>query len=257
MSVQSRDFSDGKGSNMWLDLGIGVVGCVLGAGVTWWYQRRAWAARGVLVPQSEVQAQQQDWQARVDALQAQLQEQLQASQQQDSDAHTQLAQMRSDLEEQLHQVHNGATLTREQALQTCQQLATAIDKLMGLIKTFERWHADMSVLISHNREMHDRNDEFASIVRQVIIVALNASIEAARAGEMGKGFAVVANEVRSLANRAEALSKDYSNNLHKNDLITTTTFQDLQAGGKMIIGAVTELQVINNKTRTILVAEPV
>ena len=242
---------------MWLDLGIGVVGCVLVAGVTWWCQRRAWAARGVLVPQSEVQAQQQDWQARVDALQAQLQEQLQASQQQDSDAHTQLAQMRSDLEEQLHQVHNGATLTREQALQTCQQLATAIDKLMGLIKTFERWHADMSVLISHNREMHDRNDEFASIVRQVIIVALNASIEAARAGEMGKGFAVVANEVRSLANRAEALSKDYSNNLHKNDLITTTTFQDLQAGGKMIIGAVTELQVINNKTRTILVAEPV
>ncbi|MCC6219210.1 MAG: chemotaxis protein [Aquabacterium sp.] len=242
---------------MWLDLGIGVVGCVLGAGVTWWYQRRAWAARGVLVPQSEVQAQQQDWQARVDALQAQLQEQLQASQQQDSDAHTQLAQMRSDLEEQLHQVHNGATLTREQALQTCQQLATAIDKLMGLIKTFERWHADMSVLISHNREMHDRNDEFASIVRQVIIVALNASIEAARAGEMGKGFAVVANEVRSLANRAEALSKDYSNNLHKNDLITTTTFQDLQAGGKMIIGAVTELQVINNKTRAFLVSEPV
>jgi len=257
VSVQSRDFSDGKGSNMWLDLGIGVVGCLLGAGVTWWYQRRAWQARGVLVPQAEVLAQQQNWQANIDALQAQLQEQAQASQRQDSDAHTQLAQMRAGLEEQLHQVQSGGALSREQALQTCNQLAAAIDKLMGLIKTFERWHADMSVLISHNREMHDRNDEFASIVRQVIIVALNASIEAARAGEMGKGFAVVANEVRSLANRAEALSKDYSNNLHKNDLITTTTFQDLQAGGKMIIGAVTELQVINNKTRTILVAESV
>ncbi|OGB02971.1 MAG: hypothetical protein A3G29_02310 [Burkholderiales bacterium RIFCSPLOWO2_12_FULL_64_99] len=242
---------------MWLDLGIGVVGCLLGAGVTWWYQRRAWQARGVLVPQAEVLAQQQNWQANIDALQAQLQEQAQASQRQDSDAHTQLAQMRAGLEEQLHQVQSGGALSREQALQTCNQLAAAIDKLMGLIKTFERWHADMSVLISHNREMHDRNDEFASIVRQVIIVALNASIEAARAGEMGKGFAVVANEVRSLANRAEALSKDYSNNLHKNDLITTTTFQDLQAGGKMIIGAVTELQVINNKTRTILVAESV
>lgn len=242
---------------MWLDLGIGVVGCILGAGVTWWYQRRAWLARGVLVPQSEVQAQQQAWQAQIDGLQAQLQEQEHARQQQDTDAHAQLAQMRAGLEEQLHQVHSGGALSREQALQTCNQLGAAIDKLMGLIKTFERWHADMSVLISHNREMHDRNDEFASIVRQVIIVALNASIEAARAGEMGKGFAVVANEVRGLANRAEALSKDYSNNLHKNDLITTTTFQDLQAGGKMIIGAVTELQVINNKTRTILVAEPV
>lgn len=242
---------------MWFDLGIGVVGCLLGAGLTWWYQRRAWQARGVLVPQSEVQALQQTWQARVDALQAQMQEQAHTWQQQDADARTQLAQMRAGLEAQLHQVQSGGALSREQALQTSNQLAAAIDKLMGLIKTFERWHADMSVLISHNREMHDRNDEFASIVRQVIIVALNASIEAARAGEMGKGFAVVANEVRSLANRAEALSKDYSNNLHKNDLITTTTFQDLQAGGKMIIGAVTELQVINNKTRTFLVSEPV
>ena len=70
-------------------------------------------------------------------------------------------------------------------------------------------------------------------------------------------FAVVANEVRTLANRAEALSNDYRNNLYKNDLITTTTFQDLQAGGKMIIGAVTELQMINTKTKDALVAEAI
>ncbi len=242
---------------MWLELGIGVLGCILGAGVTWWYQQRAWRARGILVPQAEVLAQQQTWQGRVDKLQAQLQEQESARLQQDSQAHLQLSQLRTDLEAQLHQVQSGASLSREQALHLCNQLGDAIDKLMGLIKTFERWHADMNVLISHNREMHDRNDEFASIVRQVIIVALNASIEAARAGEMGKGFAVVANEVRSLANRAEALSKDYSNNLHKNDLITTTTFQDLQAGGKMIIGAVTELQSLNSKARAILATESV
>ena len=30
------------------------------------------------------------------------------------------------------------------------------------------------------------------------------------------------------------------------------TIQDMQAGGKMIIGAVTELQLINNKTRDLL-----
>lgn len=242
---------------MWLDLGIGILGCIVGAGAAWWHLRRALQARGVLVPQAEVQAQQQAWQDRIDALEAQMQGQAQTWQQQDADAHSQLAQLRTELEDQLHDVQNGAVLTRGQAQHTVEQLASAIDKLMGLIKTFERWHADMSVLISHNREMHDRNDEFASIVRQVIIVALNASIEAVRAGEMGKGFAVVANEVRGLANRAEALSKEYSNNLHKNDLITTTTFQDLQAGGKMIIGAVTELRVINDKTRNILAADTV
>jgi methyl-accepting chemotaxis protein len=86
-------------------------------------------------------------------------------------------------------------------------------------------------------------------------VALNASIEAARAGEQGKGFAVVASEVRTLANRAEALSTDYRNNLYKNDLITTTTFQDLQAGGKMIIAALTELQMINSKARDTLASQ--
>lgn len=242
---------------MWLDVGIGILGCLLGAGATWWYQRRAWLARGVLVPQADVLAQQQAWQTRVAELQAQLQDQENSLQQQDLQAQAQLAHMRAGLEEQLQRVQSGNALSREQALAACNHLADAIDKLLGLIKTFERWHADMNVLISHNREMHDRNDEFASIVRQVIIVALNASIEAARAGEMGKGFAVVANEVRSLANRAEALSKDYSDNLHKNDLITTTTFQDLQAGGKMIIGAVTELQALNGKARTILTSESV
>jgi methyl-accepting chemotaxis protein len=242
---------------MWLDVGIGILGCLLGAGATWWYQRRAWLACGVLVPQADVLAQQQAWQTRVAELQAQLQDQENSLQQQDLQAQAQLAHMRAGLEEQLQRVQSGNALSREQALAACNHLADAIDKLLGLIKTFERWHADMNVLISHNREMHDRNDEFASIVRQVIIVALNASIEAARAGEMGKGFAVVANEVRSLANRAEALSKDYSDNLHKNDLITTTTFQDLQAGGKMIIGAVTELQALNGKARTILTSESV
>lgn len=142
---------------------------------------------------------------------------------------------------------------KAKAIESCDYLGETIDKLLGLIKTFDRWHADMNTLIAHNREMHAKNDEFALIVKQVVIVALNASIEAARAGKDGRGFAVVASEVRILANRAEKLSQDYRNNLYKNDLITTTTFQDLQAGGKMIISAVIGLDLINKKTKEMLV----
>ncbi len=142
---------------------------------------------------------------------------------------------------------------KAKAIENCDFLGDTINKLLGLIKTFERWHADMNTLIEHNREMHAKNDEFSLIVKQVVIVALNASIEAARAGEYGRGFAVVAAEVRILANRAEKLSQDYRSNLYKNDLITTTTFQDLQAGGKMIIGAVIGLDLINKKTKEMLV----
>lgn len=242
---------------MWIDLGWFLMGGALGALAAWWWARRLVRARGEVVPAPEAAERERLLQARIEGLEDELRAHQTALETRAADSQSELADLRSSLEQQLHHVHSGAADTREQALLACNQLADSITKLLGLIKTFERWHADMSVLLTHNREMHARNDEFAAIVRQVVIVALNASIEAARAGEMGKGFAVVANEVRSLANRAETLSKDYRNNLHKNDLITTTTFQDLQAGGKMIIGAVNELQVINNRTRTALVAEPV
>ena len=166
-----------------------------------------------------------------------------------------LDQAKREHESLLRDVRDRCGHLQDTALGSSGSIAVEVERLLGLVKTFERWHEEMNLLLAHNREMHAKSEEFGLIVQQVVIVALNASIEAARAGEHGRGFAVVANEIRTLAGRAERLSKDYRANLYKNDLITTTTFQDLQAGGKMIVGAVIGLGLINNKSKDALTAE--
>jgi methyl-accepting chemotaxis protein len=136
---------------------------------------------------------------------------------------------------------------KDQWAYQAKQIANEAARLKSLAATFERWHEQMISLMTQNQDMHEKNQELSSIVRHVVIVSLNASIEAARAGPAGRGFAVVASEVRALAGRSEELSKSYRDSLHKNDLTTTTTFQDIQAGGKMITASLGSVEALANQ----------
>lgn len=132
---------------------------------------------------------------------------------------------------------------------TLNKLIDDMDSLKALLLTFERWNVELSTLLEHNKMMQSQNDAFSTIVKQTIILALNASIEAARAGEHGRGFAVVADEVRSLAVQSEGLNNEYKSHLSKNEVIAVSTFQDIQASSQMILTAINNVATNLNKLK--------
>ena len=234
----------------------GLIGLVLGVLAMAWWHRRSESQRASMA-QTEAGSVREfndstEQRHRIEALQSEvesLQSQLakhQVQAQRDGEA------ARRDVEQALqHLLHSNAQV-RKSALGSLDGLGSQMNHMHDVVRTFERWESEMHHLLAHNREMHTRNEEFSSIVEQVVIVALNASIEAARAGEHGRGFGVVASEIRSLAGRADKLSKEYRANLYKNDMITTATFQDLQAGAKMITSAISGVDLVANRTRDAL-----
>lgn len=112
-----------------------------------------------------------------------------------------LAENITDISIKIENSTRNAQSANRKAAEVALEVSTGSERMQNMLTA-------MSDIESKSNEIGSIIKTIEDIAFQTNILALNAAVEAARAGDAGKGFAVVAREVRSLATKSAAASKD-------------------------------------------------
>jgi methyl-accepting chemotaxis protein len=118
------------------------------------------------------------------------------------------------------------------------QGSQTVDQSQEAIETVRR---QVDVIVSHMLDLGKRSQEIGGILdiinelsEQTNILAINATIESAGAGEHGRRFAVVAEEIRKLADRVGASTKDVRILIDEIRAAANTTIMATEDGSKAV-----------------------
>ena len=134
----------------------------------------------------------------------------------------------------VHELSSTVHQNAETAGDSDQQAARVRDVAESGAQSMGRAVSSVEVIQKSAQQMNEIIGVIDSLAFQTNILALNAAVEAARAGEQGRGFAVVANEVRTLAQRSAASSKEIRQLIETSRMQVDTSVSQIRTAGSSI-----------------------
>jgi methyl-accepting chemotaxis protein len=175
------------------------------------------------------------------------------------DQAAQVATAMQEMSSTVQQVSENCTRADEAsrlAAQTARDGGVVVEKSLNQMRFIAESVSGTAKKVQELSRSSDQIGRIAAVIDgiadQTNLLALNAAIEAARAGEQGRGFAVVADEVRKLAERTTAATKEIADMIKTIQDGTRAAVKAMESGSRQAEEGVTSTGHAGESLRQII-----